>query len=184
VNSSFRPLPDAFGMADVTSQRQVIDIFLAPGDFFFGDEDTRIRTVLGSCVAITIWHPRLRIGGMCHYMLPTRGFKRGGEPDGRYGDEALDMFLSEVRRARTVPSEYEVKLFGGGNMFPHRKRDASMDVGRRNIEVALQLLESHRFHLKARHLAGTGHRNVVFEVWSGDVWMRHSEFEPNQVGEP
>lgn len=160
---------------DVTSERQVIDIFLAPGEFYFGDQDTRIRTVLGSCVAVTLWHPARLIGGMCHYMLPTRGLKRGSEPDGRYGDEAIQLFLDEVRRHRSHPAEYEAKLFGGGNMFPEARRDQTLDVGRRNIDLGLQLLAQHRFKLKARHMAGVGHRNVVFEVWSGDVWMKHVE---------
>lgn len=158
---------------DVTSERQVIDIFLAPGEFFFGDQDTRIRTVLGSCVALTLWHPARLIGGMCHYMLPSRGLKRGSELDGRYGDEAVQLFLNEVKRYRSHPSEYEVKLFGGGNMFPHAHRHGGLDVGGRNIELGLQMLQQHRFRLKARHMAGAGHRNVVFEVWSGDVWLKH-----------
>ena len=51
----------------------VIEIFLQPGDFYFGDKDTRIRTILGSCVSITLWHPTRLIGGMCHFLLPFRG---------------------------------------------------------------------------------------------------------------
>jgi hypothetical protein len=63
-----------------------IDIFLQPGEFYFGDHETRIRTLLGSCVAITMWHPRLRIGGMCHYLLPMhRGRSGKTELDGRGG---------------------------------------------------------------------------------------------------
>ena len=30
----------------------VVDIFLRPGDYFWGDARSRIRTILGSCVAI------------------------------------------------------------------------------------------------------------------------------------
>ena len=37
-------------MVDVAPPH-VIDVFLGPGDFYFGDEQTRIRTLLGSCVA-------------------------------------------------------------------------------------------------------------------------------------
>jgi len=48
------------------------EIVLHPGDWWFGGGDTRARTVLGSCIAITLWHPQLRVGGMCHYMLPQR----------------------------------------------------------------------------------------------------------------
>jgi len=50
----------------------ILEIFLGPGDLFFGDRDTRIRTLLGSCVAVTLWHPRAKLGGMCHFVVPTR----------------------------------------------------------------------------------------------------------------
>lgn len=46
-------------------------VTLQPGEFHFGGANTRIQTLLGSCVAITLWHPIRRIGGMCHYMLPA-----------------------------------------------------------------------------------------------------------------
>lgn len=35
----------------------VIDIFLQPGEHYVGDADCTIRTLLGSCVSITLWHP-------------------------------------------------------------------------------------------------------------------------------
>ena len=161
------------GSPDVTSDRQIIDVFLAPGEFFFGDADTRIRTILGSCVAITLWHPVRRIGGMCHYMLPTRGESQPTGLDGRYGDEAIELFGHEVRRNRSRPSEYEVKVFGGGNMFPDKSRYEALAVGLRNISVGLELLQKRGFTVKARHLAGIGHRNIVFEAWTGDVWLKH-----------
>ncbi len=40
-----------------------MDIFLQPGELYFGDSDTCIRTVLGSCVSLTFWHPKLLGGG-------------------------------------------------------------------------------------------------------------------------
>lgn len=176
-SAAFRATPNLPASADVTSERQVIDIFLAPGEFYFGDQDTRIRTVLGSCVAITLWHPLRLIGGMCHFMLPTRGHKPGADLDGRYGDEAVQLFLKELKRTRSAPGEYEVKLFGGGNMFPDRGRHHALhvQVGRRNVDSGLQWLQHHRFRIKAQHMEGNGHRNIVFELWSGDVWLRHVE---------
>lgn len=97
----------------------VIDIFLQPGDYYFGDESTRIRTILGSCVSITLWHPWKRIGGMCHFMLPQRA-QRGDEFHGKYADEALELLLKQVRLHKTHPGDYQIKLFGGGDMFPGR----------------------------------------------------------------
>jgi chemotaxis protein CheD len=154
----------------------VIDIFLQPGEFYFGDRETRIRTILGSCVAITLWHPRLHVGGMCHYMLPgNRRSDRGGELDGRYADNAMLMFMRELRKTNTQPRDYQVKMFGGGNQFPSHSREDVDNVSELNIDAGKALLERLGFSLSAHHLGGTGHRNVIFDLWSGHVWMRHVE---------
>lgn len=151
----------------------LIEIFLQPGEFYFGDATTRIRTLLGSCVAMTMWHPLHRVGGMCHYMLPTRR-KRGGALDGRYADEAIEMFLREAARYNTPAGDYQIKLFGGGNMFPgYRPRVAGTDIGSSNIEAAHRLLERHRLILSAQDLGRSGHRYVIFDIHNGHVWVRH-----------
>lgn len=152
----------------------VLEIFLQPGEFYFGEEKTRIRTLLGSCVAITLWHPRLRVGGMAHYMLPQRPNRSKDQPlDGRYAEEVMLMFQRELQDARTRPGEYQVKLFGGGHMFAHaRNGKRHVDVSDRNVETGRQLIALHGFKILAEDLGGEGHRNVVFDLWSGDVWLK------------
>lgn len=161
----------------------VIEIFLQPGDLYFGDRDTRLRTVLGSCVSLTFWHPQLLVGGMCHYMLPNRSQeKRGINPsglDGRYADEAIALLLKDINAAGVPHREFEVKLFGGGNMFPERSNPVS-HVGLKNVEMARQLVIKHGFNCVAEHLGGDGHRNVIFDVWSGHVWVKHAVLARNE----
>jgi chemotaxis protein CheD len=151
-----------------------LEVFLQPGEFYFGEEKTRIRTLLGSCVAITLWHPRLRIGGMAHYMLPSRpGLAKGQPLDGRYAEEVLWMFQRELQSTRTRSSEYQVKLFGGGRMFAHvQKAKRHVDVSDRNVVVGRELMSQHGFRIVAEDLGGDGHRSVVFDLWSGDVWLK------------
>jgi chemotaxis protein CheD len=155
-----------------------IDIFLQPGEFYFGGAATRIRTLLGSCVAITMWHPTRLVGGMCHYMLPSRN-KPGSQLDGKYADEALQLFLLEAARHGTQLQEYQVKLFGGGTMFPgYRKKTASgnppaNNIANNNVAAAHRLLAQHRLRLSAEDLGRNGHRNVIFDISSGHVWVRH-----------
>ncbi len=147
----------------------VVEIFLQPGEWYFGDRHTRIRTVLGSCVSAVFWHPGARVGGMCHFMLPTRG-----ERHGRYGDEAFGLLLDEIHRAGLDTSGVRVRLFGGGDMFPGVVSGAtSKSVGRQNVEAALRLVERHRLLCSATHVEGYGHRHLIFDVWSGRVTMRH-----------
>lgn len=172
----------------------ITEVFLQPGDFCFGDRNTRIRTVLGSCVSITMWHPERLIGGMCHYMLPARKRGKHDALDGRYADEAMEMFLREIRASNTRPDEYQVKLFGGGNMFPDTKKrrpdcpgkscnpieSTCSDVSCRNELTAELLVKRHGFLIHAKCMGGAGHRQIFFDIWTGHVWSRHNPITPPQ----
>lgn len=162
------------------------EVFLNPGDFYFGAGATCIVTVLGSCVSFTAWHPFLHIGGMCHFILPARGTgKKEQNPDGRYADEAVQLLLHEIALRDTRPHEYQVKIFGGGNMFPHLNKPRGngsnhVDVGSRNIEAARMLLEEQGFRISTGHVGSDGHRKLIFNLWDGDVWVRHVKEHKNQ----
>jgi chemotaxis protein CheD len=152
------------------------EVVLKIGQFYFGGGRTKIRTLLGSCVSITMWHPHLKIGGMCHYMLPQRGMggTASAAAEGNYADEVMPMFLRELRSAGTRPKEYIVKLFGGGCMFTDTGsvRTDVPEVSARNISAGRALLAQHGFTVSAEQTGGYGSREVVFELWSGDVWIR------------
>ena len=158
---------------DIRIPNDAIDIFLQPGDVYFGERGTRIRTVLGSCVSLVFWHPRRHVGGMCHWMLPSRVNQQFGTLDGRYADEATALIFREMHRAATPPHEYQVKMFGGANMFPEHRTQESDHVGQRNVQAARNIVETHGLTCVCEHTAGIGHRNVIFDVWSGDVWVKH-----------
>jgi len=150
----------------------VVEVFLQPGEWYFGDRQTRLRTLLGSCVSITLWHPQLLIGGMCHYMLPERVAQRRIQPDGKFADEAFWLLLREIERSGTALHEYEVKLFGGGNMFPETRRCETAHIGRKNADFGRHLLSRHGLRPKASDLGGFGHRTVIYDIWSGHVWVK------------
>jgi chemotaxis protein CheD len=157
------------------------EIHLHPGDFRFAGEGSRLHTVLGSCVAITVWHPVRRIGGMCHYMLPGRrpatapGQAGPAGLDGRFADDAVAMFRDEVNRHGTRPQEYEVKIFGGADQFRHADGPVT-GVAAQNARAGLELLARSGFIVSIRELGGHGSRRLIFEVATGHVWLR--SFEP------
>lgn len=148
-----------------------IDIFLQPGDYWFGGADTRIRTLLGSCVAITLWNAKRKLGAMCHIMLPDRGSEKNAEPlNGRYAAEAVALMLKDIKHAGCRPADFEAKLFGGGSMLP--SKTIGMLLPERNIEAARQLIRQTGWNLIAEHIGGQGHRQLRFDIATGDVWMR------------
>ena len=150
------------------------EIFLRPGELHFGGGELRIRTLLGSCVSMVFWHPVRRIGGMCHYLLPYRLGARTGEPDGRYADEAVEIMIGHMRDYATEPDAYEVKVIGGGNMFPSIYANAEDGIGVRNIQAARNLIGRYGLNCAHEHLDGAGHRQVIFDIPSGWVEVRYN----------
>lgn len=129
-----------------------------------------MRTLLGSCVAITLWHTASRMGGMCHCLLPEMP-SRGDNRDTLYVEGAVKLFRKHLLDIGAYPQDCVVKLFGGGNMFPQRG-SAGFDVGLRNVETARLLLQEAGFALSGEHVGGNSYRIVILDIASGDTWLR------------
>ena len=157
-------------------------VFLHPGDFVFGEPGTHIHTVLGSCIAICLWHPVLRIGGMCHFVLPFRPKTQSvpTELDGRYGEEAMKMFDMAIKLHQTTYKEYQAKIFGGANMFGRAVSPTEALIGEKNADKAMQLLMKRNAAITVVHVGEQGHRRIVMDVGTGDVWVKYKSDNPEE----
>ena len=153
----------------------IIDIYLLPGECFVGDARHRIRTVLGSCVSITLWHPQRRIGAMSHFLLSHRGKQGLAELSGRYGEDAMVLMAGQLQSHGVQPHDCQAKIFGGSMMFPKIERRGLQAIGRSNGEEAEKLLQRYGVPVVSRSLFGVGHRQIVFEVATGDVWVKQGD---------
>jgi chemotaxis protein CheD len=161
----------------------MIDVFLLPGEYFVGGPEYRIRTLLGSCVSITLWHPVRRIGTMSHFLLSARNSSKETGLNSRYGEEALQLMLAELRAIGVDPTECQAKIFGGSKMFPGLDDSKPSNIGRRNGEVALRLLRAHGIPVVSESLYGVGHRSIIFDISSGNVWSRQAQPD-EEAGKP
>lgn len=148
----------------------------------FGEPGTHIHTVLGSCIAITIWHPGLNIGGMCHFVLPNRpSFEKTENLDGRYGDEAMQLFDQAVSLHGTHYHEYTAKIFGGANMFGKNANTKEDLIGEKNSAAAMQFLMKRKVEIAVVHVGEEGHRRIAFDVETGDVWVKHDNAQGERM---
>jgi chemotaxis protein CheD len=103
-------------------------------------------------------------------------------PDGKFGDEAMELFMLELNKRHTVPAQYRVNLYGGGNMFSEPS-PKGMDIGQQNIEMAYRLLDKYGFALTYNHLGSFGRRKIAFDVWSGEVRLTHTDHRKQVANE-
>jgi chemotaxis protein CheD len=158
---------------------KLIDVFLMPGDYFVGDERYRVRTLLGSCVSITLWHPAMRIGAMSHFLLPGHGRRAGERPSdkpGMYGADAMHLLVEGMARHGVPLIQCQGKIFGGGAMFPRSAR--VREIGTQNGDFARSMLHQQGIHVVSESLFGEGHRQLIFTIRSGEVLSRQVPPEP------
>ena len=156
--------------------------FLMPGELVFTNETIRLNTLLGSCVAITLWHPVRKIGGMCHYLLPARKMNSNETLTGRYAEDVMKIFMQEISKYHTRPKDYQVKVFGAGTMVANN-RVSCMDeapsfvqcqyqcrnVPCQNRKAAINLTCQYGFYVSHYDLGGTAFRRIEFNLADGSV---------------
>lgn len=172
-------LPSGGAVAITNDHDRGRQIFLNPGDFHFAAAPLQLATLLGSCVTVTLWHPRRHIGGMCHFLVPSRKTRQDHDPEGYSAVEAFDLFDKAMHTAGSRSHEYQAKLFGGGNMFPNSA--GRINVGLRNVEMARHLLTKRGIPLLAEHAGGAGHRKLVFSLANGEVRLVFSALKEKMV---
>ena len=147
-------------------------IFLNAGDFYWGSGDVKIHTVLGSCVSITVYHPKKKIGGICHYLLPDRDKNKIGN-DGRSADGVIELFRTKIISSGLPIEEFEVKVFGGASFMPGSSDECQ--VGIKNVNKAVAFLKEKNIIPKIVKTGGKYSRVLYFDLSNGDVWLKETE---------
>ena len=93
--------------------------YLKPGDWYFGKRPGLIRTILGSCVAVTMFHRSSRQSAICHAVMPLceeDGHCRNYcEEHTRYTGCIIRRMAESFFEKGIQAKEIEVKLFGGSD---------------------------------------------------------------------
>jgi chemotaxis protein CheD len=158
------------------AEERLPEIYLQPGESRLVREPTILRTVLGSCVGITFFVPRLGVGAICHPMMPScPPAQRAGmsvRAGRRYVDFAIHDIASRLDSQGAVRGEVLVKLFGGNDVLTINGSDSQKTIGKQNYEVALHVLAEEGFTVVASCLGGTAGVHITFETVHGEVRLR------------
>lgn len=151
-----------------------------PGEYFVSGDDLIIMTVLGSCISACIWDPKIRAGGMNHFMLPD-----GDSADGfgRYGSYAMELLINEMLKKGARRETMQAKVFGGAQVMAGF---TSMNVGERNTKFVLDYLATERIPVVSQDVLDIHPRKVCFFPVTGKVLVKrlaHSHPETLAVEE-
>lgn len=140
---------------------------IPPGEWYVMQGTAVLSTLLGSCVAVTAWHPLLHAGGLCHYLLPTipanaRQFK----PDARYGVIALQFMQSALMGIAPL-REFQFGCYGGSVMFQGNEK-----IGTTNQRLVQQWFKEQRIMPMHSDMGGPHGRKITLDLNSGIVRVK------------
>lgn len=141
-------------------------IKLGIGDVAVSADPTDLHTVLGSCVAVCLYDPILRAGGMNHILLPVG---HAGDISMRYGVHAMEVLINQLMNLGCDRRRLIAKVFGGANLLHQIHEHA---VGKLNATFVRGFLSLERIPLVAERLGGRRALEVNFQTDSSRALVR------------
>lgn len=161
---SRKPGEASFFYQDHHFQHNAVKVL--PGEYFVGDENMIIMTVLGSCIAACLWDSRAHVGGMNHFMLPDGDV---ADASGRYGSYAMELLINEMLKLGARRETMQAKIFGGAQVMHNF---TTMNVGERNTNFVLNYLHTERIPIVSEDVLDIYPRKVVFFPITGKAMVK------------
>ncbi len=139
--------------------------FLYPSTLFASRDRYIVNTILGSCVAVCLYDPVLKIGAINHFMLPL--WNGQGLASTKYGNIATEKLIEKMTGYGCYKNKIIAKVFGGGEVID--TKISQFLIGERNIEIALKILKEHNIKIKAQSTGGQYGRKIIYNTYTGEV---------------
>jgi len=130
-----------------------------------------LSTLLGSCVAVCLFDPQLKIGGINHFMLPDMGRTRYGDVDSLLsGNFAMEALLNALIGKGAKKIRLQAKAFGGGTIID--AGDGALSIGMRNASFAKEWLSREGIPLVSSDFLGPWSRKIIFLPTNGEAFCK------------
>lgn len=130
-----------------------------------------LATLLGSCVAVCLYDPVMKVGGINHFMLPDMGQRKNGDVDSMLsGNYAMEALLNAMMVKGAKKNRLQAKAFGGGSIID--VEGSALSIGLRNATFAKEWLEREGISLKSSDFLGPWSRKIVFLPSTGDAFCK------------
>ncbi len=151
-------------MPCIQSTQTPASVAVGMGQAMVAGEPSQLTTIVGSCVAVTLYSPRHRLGMLSHVVLPqSRG---GGDNPAKFADTAIPYMISTLQREGVLLSELTAKLTGGACMFGDSQFSR---IGDNNVQAVVEALGSAGIGITGRDAGGNSGRRVCFDLTTGQV---------------
>ncbi len=149
------------------AESELKQVYLHPGELYASPEPAKLMIILGSCVAVCLYNPRLAIGGATHFLLPT--LEGEGQLSPRYGDVAIERLLQELRLAGSKNKDLHAEVYGGASVLQAFSGGANGSIGEKNVRLAIETLSRESIPVMRRDTGGSKGRKINMRTDTGTI---------------
>lgn len=152
---------------------KLVKVGMADLNVLNGQTGVLKTTGLGSCVGLTLYDPRVKVGGMAHVMLPSSEIAREGHINiAKYADQAIPELIRRMIEQGAATNRLQAKMAGGAQMFFLMVNNDTMRIGPRNVESCREILRQYSIPIKAEDTGGSYGRTIELHCATGKLIIR------------
>jgi len=132
---------------------------------------------LGSCVAVSLYDPYKKIGGLIHIMLPDSSIEKSAEINPfKYVDLGIPVLYKEMFKLGCKRGTLITSVIGGSNVMDKNKY---FNIGERNYLAVRKILWRNNVIINKEDIGGSKSRTVRLFMDTGRVVVSnaHEEYE-------
>ncbi len=143
---------------------------LYPGDFFASTENCVLGTVTGSCIAVCLYDPSRKLGGMGMFVVPGAMGTEGIVTDeiARVGVTSMEYLMGEIVKIGGDRRYLRAKIFGAGYIENGDKSKLSEN----NIRFIHEYFNFEKIVVERSDLGGEFRRRLYFLPANGTVYRQ------------
>jgi len=136
-------------------------------------DDVLVTFALGSCIAVAIYDPLIKAGGLLHYMLPdsTLDPQKAQSQPGMFADTGIPLLFKSCYRLGGEKKRMIVKVAGGASILD----DANFfRIGQKNITALRKIFWKNNVMIDAEDTGSNCNRTVRLSLANGKFSIRSS----------
>jgi len=146
---------------------------LPMGGVFASHTPAALKCVLGSCLAVCLFDPEARVGGMGHFMLPTRLDQDGDRRSHYYGVYVMDLLINEMMKLGAQRDRLQAHAFGASRMLSLCEQATASAM--QNAAFITSYLKAEKIPLLSSDLGGDQLRTVYFSTDTGHALVKRQD---------
>ena len=127
---------------------------------------TLVTYSLGSCIGVAIWDPKVRVGGMLHYMLPESSLspEKAKAKPAMFADTGIPALFRATYELGAGKKNIIVKIAGGSSLLDD---NGTFNIGKRNYIMLRKIFWKNGVLIGAEDVGGSLSRTVRLDVSTG-----------------